>query len=166
MNPIAQIRALTGLSQQQLAQVAGTSQPTIAAYENGRKSPTLKTLERIARASGLEAGVQLVPPMTREDKRSLAFHLAVIAAMEKDPQGVITKARHNLQRLRQLHPGAARLFDEWERWLDLPMASLAQNMREPSLQARDMRQVSPFSGVLSARERTRVLKAFQADQRL
>ena len=69
MNAVRELRRKAGLTQTELARMAGTSQPTIAAYEAGRKSPTLQTLSRIARAVGLEAMVSFVPVMTREDRR-------------------------------------------------------------------------------------------------
>ena len=51
-NLIERARHDAGLSQQQLAQLAGTSRPTLSAYENGRKSPTLATLERLIGGAG------------------------------------------------------------------------------------------------------------------
>ena len=51
-NLIERARHEAGLSQQQLAQLAGTSRPTLSAYENGRKSPTLETLERLLGRAG------------------------------------------------------------------------------------------------------------------
>lgn len=53
-------RAKTGLSQRELARRAGTSQPTIAAYETGRKEPMLSTLSRIIRAAKLDLRAGLV----------------------------------------------------------------------------------------------------------
>jgi DNA-binding XRE family transcriptional regulator len=52
VNAINVLRHLAGLTQQELAARAGTAQPTIAAYEASRKSPTLRTLEKLARAAG------------------------------------------------------------------------------------------------------------------
>ncbi len=49
---IKEARARAGLTQAQLAQAAGTSQPTLAAYESGAKSPSVRTLDRIVRAAG------------------------------------------------------------------------------------------------------------------
>ncbi len=43
-----------GLSQEELAARAGTSRPTLSAYERGRKSPTMATAERILRCAGWE----------------------------------------------------------------------------------------------------------------
>jgi transcriptional regulator with XRE-family HTH domain len=49
---LASVRAQVGLSQTDLAERAGTSRPTLSAYEHGRISPTLDTLERILAAAG------------------------------------------------------------------------------------------------------------------
>ncbi len=73
MNPVLQLRKITGLTQKALAERAGTSQPTIAAYEAGEKSPTLDTLEKLARVNALGVVVQYVAPLTREEQRSLAY---------------------------------------------------------------------------------------------
>jgi len=43
-------RLAVGLSQSQLARAARVSQPNLSAYENGRRSPSLEVLDRIARA--------------------------------------------------------------------------------------------------------------------
>ena len=53
MNAIRLLRDLGNLTQAELAEAAGTSQPTIAAYEAGRKSPTLRTLRRLAEGQAL-----------------------------------------------------------------------------------------------------------------
>lgn len=47
-------RRAAGLSQAALAAAAGTSRPTLSAYEHGRKSPTLQTAARILAAAGCE----------------------------------------------------------------------------------------------------------------
>jgi transcriptional regulator with XRE-family HTH domain len=51
---LEQARRAAGLSQVALAAAAGTSRPTLSAYENGRKSPTLQTAARILAAAGFE----------------------------------------------------------------------------------------------------------------
>jgi transcriptional regulator with XRE-family HTH domain len=48
------------LSQRELARRAGTSQAAIAAYESGKRSPTLETLARIVRAAGQDLRIQVV----------------------------------------------------------------------------------------------------------
>jgi transcriptional regulator with XRE-family HTH domain len=54
-------RRRAGLSQRELADRAGTSQPAIARLEQGRASPTFATLERLAAAAGFALRVELVP---------------------------------------------------------------------------------------------------------
>ncbi len=49
---LAEVRRVAGLSQTEWARVAGTSRPTLSAYEHGRKSPTLETVERLLAAVG------------------------------------------------------------------------------------------------------------------
>jgi len=49
---LAYARRAAGLTQDALARLAGTSQPTLSAYERGRKSPSLAVAERIVEAAG------------------------------------------------------------------------------------------------------------------
>ena len=49
---ISRAREAAGLSKTDLADRAGTSRPTLSAYEHGRVSPTLDTVERILAATG------------------------------------------------------------------------------------------------------------------
>ena len=57
MNPAATLREArnrAGLSQRALAERAETSHSTIAAYEAGRKAPSVTTFARLLRAAGAE----------------------------------------------------------------------------------------------------------------
>jgi len=49
---LSEAREAAGLSKTDLAERAGTSRPTLSAYEHGRVSPTLETVERILDATG------------------------------------------------------------------------------------------------------------------
>lgn len=51
---VARLRRASGLGQGELARRAETSRPTLSAYEHGRKSPSLDTVERLATAAGQE----------------------------------------------------------------------------------------------------------------
>jgi transcriptional regulator with XRE-family HTH domain len=162
-NPVRTLRLQAGLTQEEMAARAGTSQPTIAAYEAGAKSPTLTTLTRMAAALGFDVAVSLPPGLTREDRRSLAYHEAVAAILRKDPEAGLALARRNLARAIQAQPGAKQLWREWEAWLALPLDELIGRLLGSDLEARDMRQVSPFAGLLTPRERVRVLNRFQRE---
>ena len=83
MNAICTLRETLELTQAQLAESAGTSQSAIAAYENGARSPTLGTLERIAAAAHRHVEVTYFPPLTQEDPRSLALHSAIAARLRE-----------------------------------------------------------------------------------
>jgi DNA-binding XRE family transcriptional regulator len=58
VNLLEQARVEAGLSQDELAQRAGTSRTTISAYEHGRKSPTLATATRLLSSAGFELAVE------------------------------------------------------------------------------------------------------------
>jgi DNA-binding XRE family transcriptional regulator len=58
---IAELREQKGLSQQQLAKLMGTSQQAISRIESGEYDGfTLKTLEKIAEATGMRVKVEFV----------------------------------------------------------------------------------------------------------
>ena len=160
MNAVRELRRKAGLTQTELARIAGTSQPTIAAYETGRKSPTLQTLSRIARTVGLEAMVSFVPVMTREDRRSLVLHRAIMDRLIKEPQEVLEHARRNLLFMKERNPHAHSLFNEWRSILSWPIDEIIAAVLEPGFHGRDLRKVTPFAGVLSAAERSRVYRDF------
>lgn len=51
-------RRAAGLNQDELARRAGTSRPTLSAYEHGRKSPTLETAARLLGEAGFELDIR------------------------------------------------------------------------------------------------------------
>jgi transcriptional regulator with XRE-family HTH domain len=153
VNPVADLRCRAGLTQRQLAARAGTSQPAIAAYESAVKSPTLRTLGRLAAAAGFEAWVTYVAPLTREDRRALELHRAIAQRLRERPDFVLRMARRNLALMSSTNPGARPLLQEWRRLLRWPVDDLADALVDPRPRARDLRQVTPFAGVLSPSER-------------
>jgi transcriptional regulator with XRE-family HTH domain len=164
MNWIRALRDKTALTQTALAQAGATSQPTVAAYEAGRKSPTVSTVERLARALGLEAVVMYHPPLTREERRSLELHRAIAARLREDPERVLAQARENLDRM--LAVGAAsQPLREWRVLLDRAVPALLPLLTDPDPWARELRHVTPFAGVLSATERAEVYRAFATEER-
>ena len=56
---IREARQRAGMSLRELGRRAGTSHSAIAAYEDGRRSPTAATLDRIVRAAGFALDVTL-----------------------------------------------------------------------------------------------------------
>ena len=164
MHLVRRLRFEAQLTQQGLATLAGTSQSTIAAYEKGVKSPTLGTLEKMARSVGFELSTTFVPIMTREDRRSLCYHKAVVEKLGQDHAGTIGRAQGNLARMKEQHPHAHRLIHLWEKWLALSEQELKEKIIGASALAREMRQLTPFAGALSAHERMEVLREFRVNQ--
>jgi len=71
---IREARRRAGLTQAELAQRVGTSQPAIARYERARSMPDIATLHRIAWACGLELHLELSQPdQQREAAARIAF---------------------------------------------------------------------------------------------
>lgn len=164
MSMVRRIREARGLTQRELARLGGTSQPTIAAYESGARTPNFRTLERLARAAGLELQVGFVAAMSREERRSLALHLEIARKLRLDPDRVLAKARVNLGRMQRLHPDAAQLLSNWQEILDRPLEDIVETLTDPGPHCRELRHITPFAGVLDARERAAVYRRFRRDE--
>lgn len=123
----------------------------------------MSTLRRLAESLGFELVVRYVSKLTREDRRSLAYHHAIVKILRHTPEAAIQRAKRILARMRKDHPHATELLAQWQTWLDLPIDELIASILDPGVTARDMRQVTPFAGALDARERLRILKRFQRE---
>lgn len=84
---LSRARHLAGLSQAELAQRAGTSQPAIARFESGQANPTVATIERLLAAAGFALHVELVPLESPDP---------IVKAYKKDVDR--TMIRENLRR--------------------------------------------------------------------
>ena len=72
-----------------------------------------------------------------------------------DPEPVIAKARVNLEKMRRLHPAAADTFDQWQRILRGSPEEIVRVLTSTDQASLELRHVTPFAGVLDARERAR-----------
>ena len=78
-----------------------------------------------------------------------------------DPRGTRSIALRNLEAMRKSARGQARSWlDEWERLLDASTEDLLEALTSRSPRGRDLRQNSPFAGVLSEVERDQVLASW------
>ena len=91
-NLIKLARRDAGLSQRELAKLAGTSQAAIAAYESGRRSPTLETLARIVRAAGQDLRIQVVPYDDHDDVMA-----AYEASLSPEARAAVARERARLR---------------------------------------------------------------------
>lgn len=100
--------------------------------------------------------------LTRDQRRSLWLAYAVAAQVVDDPERALAAARANLIRMRQSARGqATRWLDEWERLLDGPVEDVLDSLTSRSPKGRELRQNSPFAGLLTEDDRDRALKAWR-----
>src|SRR5713101_1387383 len=107
-----------------------------------RKRASADRRERRARAA-LEG-------LPREAARSLRLGLAVSEHLEAAPGSVLEIATRNLESMRRADTAdhAKRWLDEWERLLTQSPVRIVGVLRSPSDHAIELRQNSPFAGVL------------------
>jgi DNA-binding XRE family transcriptional regulator len=55
------VRSRAGLTQEALARKMGTTQPVVARLESGRGRPSMRTLDRLAKATGSRLIISFVP---------------------------------------------------------------------------------------------------------
>jgi excisionase family DNA binding protein len=126
------------------------------------RSPTQRRLRR----SEVEAFVghgAANAPLSRDQRQSVWLHAAVAGHLVADPAGTIARARTNLERMRAIHPTgmAARWLADWQSVLDRGPEAVLEALTARGPLAIELRQSSPFAGVLSSDGRETVLRAFR-----
>ncbi len=58
---VMEVRNRAGLTQLELARKMGTTQPVVARLESGRSRPSMRTLERLAEATGSRLLISFAP---------------------------------------------------------------------------------------------------------
>ena len=99
----------------------------------------------------------------REQERSLWLHRAVLGQLAIDPEGTLRIAAENVHRWRLVHrPGGMtqHWLTEWEDVLRRGPDAVAEVLTSRTPEAIELRQNTPFAGVLSQPTRARVLAAF------
>jgi excisionase family DNA binding protein len=159
---VASVRIGSGLlSTGQAAAILGASrQHVVDLCERGDLSFVWCGSHRRLRRSDVErlAGQAL----TREQEQSLWLHRAVAGRLVIEPERVLEKARTNVDKLLKVHAGtlAARYVARWQRLLSGDLDGLLDTLTSPSSEAIELRQNSPFAGVLNEEERRSCLAAF------
>jgi excisionase family DNA binding protein len=105
--------------------------------------------------------------LNRDERQSLWLHAAVAGHLVADPAGTIGRARLSLKRLGRVHPSgmSAHWLSGWRAVLDVGPDEILQTLTSCSPQAVELRQNSPFAGVLADAERRSVLAAFRDSER-
>jgi excisionase family DNA binding protein len=101
----------------------------------------------------------------RDERQSLWLHTAVAGRVVKDPEGSLRKARANIARMRAAHRGRLPWLDAWEHVIESGPEAVLKALVAETPEAADLRQNSPFSGVLTDLERRTALSTFRAVDR-
>ncbi len=142
------------------ALLGSSRQHVVDMCEQGRLPHVKAGTHRRLRRADVEA--VLHPELTRDQLKSLWLHQAVAGRLVADPGSVLSKARVNLDRLRQVHPDgmAAIWLDRWRATLEVGVEAVLDALTSRAPYAVELRQNSPFAGVLPETERRAVLAAF------
>jgi excisionase family DNA binding protein len=144
------VARLLGVSRQHVVDLCERGEIEHARIGSHRRIPR----SEVARLKGVPS---------REQERSLWLHRALLSHLLADPEGVMEKALGNVERWRSSHRAdgmTARYLDEWERVLRSGVDTVVEVMISPTPEACELRQNTPFSGVLPDETRQRILRAF------
>jgi hypothetical protein len=92
---------------------------------------------------------------TRAERRSLVYHRAVADRLD---ERLVDEARAQVDRLAAVGHLHSSYAERWREILAMPIDSIARQIVEDSQGGRDLRQNSPFAGVLNEQERRRLIE--------
>jgi hypothetical protein len=96
----------------------------------------------------------------RLDRRSLALHRAIAAKLRARPE-LLAIAHDNLDRWSRARSATQAYWDEWRSLLNRPFDDLLAAIQEDSPRMTELRQSSPFAGILDPKERWHIYDAFR-----
>lgn len=164
-------RERLGLSQRAAARSCGIPQSMLSRIESGETQPSIQTLQRVLSGLGADLHLEARPPAEagearREKQRSLWLNRAVVGELTGDPDRVMAIARANIARWRDVHahrPGILAALDQWEKILDAGVEAVVAVLTGHSEAAEDLRQNTPFAGVLTQEQRDQALGSFRTE---
>jgi excisionase family DNA binding protein len=147
----------------QAAQVLGTSRQQIVNLCDRGDLPFVMVGKhrRIERAE-VEALLRPAQKMTRDQMKSLWLHQAVAGSLVTDPDLVLGKAKRNLERLLNQHQGTMTevWLTKWQEKIDDGPGAVLKALTSEDPESVELRQNSPFAGVLPHEQRQKILIAF------
>lgn len=102
--------------------------------------------------------------LTRDQLRSLWLSHSVAARLVEDPAKVLEHASRNLERMLNTSArGSAKVWLlQWSQLLEGPVEDVLEALTSRSPRSRELRQNSPFAGVLTEEQRQAALRGFAA----
>jgi hypothetical protein len=135
-----------------------------ARREGGGRPLTRVINERRRRAEDEVNIARLLPRRTRRTHRtaelqSLAYHRLIAERLDT---GAINEARRRLDRWHKEGRVDQRWHEEWARVLEGSISEIGRTIAADTKKARELRQTSPFAGMLTEQERRRLVDAVEA----
>lgn len=106
---------------------------------------------------------RLLGTLTRDQERSLWLHQALLGELLSHPTETLDKARANIRRWRGSHRAdgmTVRYLNEWSDVIDAGLDRVVEVVTSKAPYACELRQNSPFAGVLPGDTRMQVLNSF------
>jgi excisionase family DNA binding protein len=147
---------MLGVSRQHVVNLSNRGEIASTKVGAHRRIP-VSEVERLRGRSGL----------TPEREKSLRLHQALIGDLLENPDAVIVKARENIARWlpQQRADGmSASYLREWEDILDSGLDRILEALTATDEKSYELRENSPFAGVLSQERRAKVLKTLRNHQ--
>jgi excisionase family DNA binding protein len=141
----------------------GTSrQQVVNLCERGDLPFVMVGKHRRVTRNAVEALLRPQPKLTRDQLKSLWLHQAVAGTLVTDPDAVLGKAAENLNRLLLQHQGTMTevWLLRWREKLSQGPGTVLKTLTSEDPESVELRQNSPFAGVLPPTQRQRVLQAF------
>lgn len=135
-------------------------------------SPTVEMLDRLLAAADTDVVIHLVPTvdgvasrtdLNESERRSLAFGVLTAQHVLRDPVAVLARARTNLTTMRDAAvPANMPYLDAWQRLLEGSTSAVIDALVGDHQDARDLRQATPFAGVVPDTERRAAIRRLRA----
>lgn len=148
-----EVAEMLGVSRQHVVNLSNRGELQSTKVGAHRRIP-LSEVERLQGKTGL----------TPEREKSLRLHQALIGDLLTDPEKVIDKARTNIARWlpQQRSDGmTAQYLREWQEILDSGLDRIVDALTATDEKSCELRENSPFAGVLSQERRAKVLQTLR-----
>lgn len=168
VSTIRRARQRRGIGVRELARLAQVTPGAVTQWENSELRGSIRpaTIERALQAMGTNATTESASSNQnnlerREDRVTLELHRAVAHKLIADPAPVLLRAAANIDTLRsRVRGNEAQLWvDEWESLIaDRAIGAIVDISLGTDPWSINMRQTSPFAGILTEQERLAALE--------
>jgi len=125
----------------------------VGTHRRIRRNDVLQLAERDAADRG--------GPMTRDQIRALWLHRVAAGHVARAPGKAISRARRRIRELLKVDPSGRRWLEEWDTLTWEGPEAVMRAMVSTDPRARELRQNSPWLGLLTRAERDATLAAFE-----